>query len=255
MPLHQHGDRLSWGDSVFLNLERDGMPLNVAGISIFEGDIEFESFLRFVESKLPLIPRYLKRVTPPPFNVGLPSWDYDPGFDIRNHMREVSLKHGSDAELKALAGNILGQVMDRQHPLWEMTLVRGLKGTRSALIARMHHCLADGIGGVGIMSLLMDASPVAPNLPKHRTQVRVPAPRAAVSQFMDGLVSSYASLMEPIVSTWTNVLKIAERTLAERKLADDEFSNCCRSCLRRPSGSSSMLSTAGRRNSRGRKSL
>lgn len=225
MPHHQHGDRLSWGDSVFLNLERDGMPLNVAGISIFEGDVQFKSFLRFVESKLPLIPRYLKRVTPPPFNVGLPSWDYDPDFDISNHMREVSLKHGSDAELKALAGNILGQVMDRQHPLWDMTLVHGLKGNRSALIARMHHCLADGIGGVGIMSLLMDASAVVPRLPKRRLVLRVPAPRDHASSLLDGLLSSYTSFMDPILSAYVNALKITERTLAEGvDLTGDEFS-------------------------------
>ena len=28
MENHKNGDRLSWGDSVFLNLEREGMPLN-----------------------------------------------------------------------------------------------------------------------------------------------------------------------------------------------------------------------------------
>jgi hypothetical protein len=26
---NQQGDRLSWGDTVFLHLEREGMPLNV----------------------------------------------------------------------------------------------------------------------------------------------------------------------------------------------------------------------------------
>src|SRR6266496_4264897 len=88
MQNHQPADRLSWGDSVFLNLERSGMPLNVAGVSILEGQITFKTFLRFVESKLPLIPRYLQRVKAPPLNVGLPSWDYDPDFDIRNHVRE-----------------------------------------------------------------------------------------------------------------------------------------------------------------------
>ena len=62
-------------------------------------------------------------------------------------MREVTLKDGSDAELKALAGKIFGKVMDRQHPLWDLTLVRGLKGNRTGIIARMHHCLADGIAG------------------------------------------------------------------------------------------------------------
>jgi hypothetical protein len=70
MQKHQDGDRLSWGDTVFLHLEREGMPLNVAYLCVFDGEIPFEDCLQFVESKLPLIPRYLKRVVPPPFNVG-----------------------------------------------------------------------------------------------------------------------------------------------------------------------------------------
>ncbi len=123
----QQGDRLSWGDTVFLHLEREGMPLNVACVCVFEGKIPFEACVQFVESKLPLIPRYLKRVVPPLLNIGLPSWEYDSAFEIRNHVREATLKHGSDAELKTLAGKILSTVMDRQHPLWDMTLVHGLE--------------------------------------------------------------------------------------------------------------------------------
>ncbi len=163
-----NSERLSWGDSVFLNLERPGMPLNVACVSIFEGDIRFHDYLRFVESRLPLIPRYLMRVAPPVLTAGLPSWIYDSEFNIRDHVREVTLKHGSDVELKDLAGKVLGKVMDRQRPLWDLTLVRGLKGNRTGLIARMHHCLADGIAGVGIMSALMDASPTPQRLPKRK---------------------------------------------------------------------------------------
>lgn len=226
MQNHQHGDRLSWGDSVFLNLERDGMPLNVAGVSILEGDIQFEPFLRFVESKLPLIPRYIKRVTAPPLDVGLPTWDYESGFDIRNHMREVTLKHGSDAELKALAGKILSTVLDRQHPLWDMTLVHGLKGNRTALIARMHHCLADGIAGVGIMGLLMDKSPIAPRLPRRKQRLRVPPPPGVVSSLLDSMLTSYSDFVERILSAWTDVLNISERAVADgANLAGDEFSD------------------------------
>lgn len=225
MQKHPHGDRLSWGDSVFLNLERDGMPLNVAGVSILEGDISFETYLRFVESRLPMIPRYLKRVTSPPFNVGLPSWDYDPDFDIRNHVSEVTLRHGTDAELKALAGKILSKAMNRQRPLWDMTLVHGLKGNRTGLIARLHHCLADGIAGVGLMNLLMDASPSAPRLPRRRARLRVPPPRDGVSSLVEGLVSSYSNLLKRLLSTWAGILNITGRTVVNgRSLAGDEFS-------------------------------
>ncbi len=106
---HQPGDRLSWGDTVFLNLEREGMPLNVACLCVLEGDIPFEAYLRFVESRLPLIPRYLKRVVPSALNVGLPSWDYDPTFDIRNHVREASAETRDGCGAEGTGGEDPGQ--------------------------------------------------------------------------------------------------------------------------------------------------
>jgi len=190
------------------------MPLNVGSVSLLGGEIPFAAFRRFIESKMSLIPRYLKRVVAPPFNIGLPRWDYDPEFDIRNHVRQVTLKHGTDKELKALAGKLFSKVMDRQHPLWDLTLVRGLKGKRTGLIIRMHHCLADGIAGVGIVSGLMDASPVAPRLPWGKLRFRVPPPSGTATSLVDGLTSSYSNFIERLLAAWGDALNIAERTVA-----------------------------------------
>jgi diacylglycerol O-acyltransferase len=211
---HRSTDRLSWGDTVFLNLEREGMPLNVACVSVLDGEIAFEDYLRFVESRLPLIPRYLMRVVDPPLHAGLPIWDYDPEFDVGYHVREITLKHGTDAELKAQAGKLFGKVMDRQRPLWDLTLVHGLKGNRAALIARMHHCLADGIAGVGLMSALMDTTPDVKPLPQRKTRLRVPPRRDPMTSLVDGLTSSYGNFMDRILSAWADVLSMTERTLA-----------------------------------------
>ncbi len=220
----QQGDRLSWGDTVFLHLEREDMPLNVACLCVFEGEIPFEDCVQFVESKLPLIPRYLKRVVPPPLNIGLPTWEYDADFDIRRHVREATLKHGSDAELKTLAGKVLSTVMDRQHPLWDLTLVHGLKGNRSGLIFRLHHCLADGIAGVGIMNVLMDASPVAPRLPKRKLRLRVPSPPGTWAAITNGCVDSYSEFIKRILAALADLSSMAERFAANGgKLATDEF--------------------------------
>jgi diacylglycerol O-acyltransferase len=225
MQNHHQSDRLSWGDTVFLHLEREGMPLNVASVSVLEGVIPFEDCLQSIESKLPRIPRYLKRVVAPPLNVGLPSWEYDPNFDLRNHVREVTLKHGTDTELKALAGKLFSRVMDRQHPLWDLTLVHGLKGNRSGLILRMHHCLADGIAGVGIMHVLLDASPDAPCLPRKKFRLRVPPPRDAINSLMDGVVNSYGDFVKRILAAWADLLDMTERMAANgESLATGEFS-------------------------------
>ncbi len=218
---HRSIEGLSWGDSVFLNLEREGMPLNVACLSIFEGELTFHDLVRFVESRLPLLPRYLKRVVAPPLNAGLPNWDYDPDFDISNHIHEATLKHGSLPELKALAGKLLTKVMDRRHPLWDMTLVR-LKGNRTALIARMHHCLADGIAGIGIMSILMDPTPEVAPLPARKRPLRVPKPLDPVTALLESLTGSYSNLMDRVLSAWSNMLNITEQSLASAGNPDSD---------------------------------
>ena len=93
-PSDVQGDRLSWGDTVFLHLEREGMPLNVACVCVFEGDIAFEACVQFVESKLPLIPRYLKRLVAPP----LEYWPSELG--IRPHLRHPQPRTRGDAEAR-----------------------------------------------------------------------------------------------------------------------------------------------------------
>jgi diacylglycerol O-acyltransferase len=211
---HHQDDRLSWGDTVFLHLEREGMPLHIAGVSVFEGVIPLGTCRDFIESKLPLVPRYVQRVVTPPFNIGLPTWEYDPNFDIRNHVHEVTLKRGTDAELKAVAGKILSKVMDRLRPLWDFTLVRGLKGDRTGVVLRMHHCLADGIAGIGIMNVLMDPSPIAQSLPKKKRSFRVPRPRDPLTSLLEGLVSSYSNIVERVLTAQSDGLSIAQTVAA-----------------------------------------
>jgi diacylglycerol O-acyltransferase len=220
----QGSDRLSWGDTVFLHLEREGMPLNVACVSVLEGEISVEDWIQFLGAKLPLIPRFLKRVVPAPFGFGLPSWEYDQEFDLRRHLREVTLKYGTDTELKAVAGKLFSKVMDRQYPLWDMTLVHGLKGNRTGWIVRMHHCLADGIAGVGIMNVLLDTSPEAPRPFKRKFKFRVPAPRDPLTSLVAGFADSYSEFVQRILSAWADLLSIAEGVAANGgNLATDQL--------------------------------
>jgi diacylglycerol O-acyltransferase len=224
MPNPQSVDHLSWGDTVFLNLEREGMPLNVASVCVFEGELPFEDCLHFIESKLPLVPRYLKRVTPPPFGLGLPTWEYDPGFDLRRHVREVTLKHGTDTELKTFASKLFSKVMDRRHPLWDMTIVHGLKGKRTGLVVRLHHCLADGIAGVGMMNALFDPRAQAPPLTAPK-ETQAPRPNDALASLTAGLLDSYSGFAKRILSGLNDALNMVERAAANGgAVPTEEFS-------------------------------
>jgi diacylglycerol O-acyltransferase len=213
MPQNRESNRLSYGDALFLYLEREGMPLNVASVNVFEGVISLKACTDFIESKLPLIPRYRQRVVSPPFNIGLPSWEFDPKFDIRNHVHEVTLKRGTDAELQTAAGKILSQMMDRERPLWDFTLVRGLKGNHTGVVTRMHHCLADGLAGVGLLNVLMDPSPEVHPLPRKKTRFRVPTKNDPLASLLDELITSSASVAERVITAQTELLSVIQQVL------------------------------------------
>jgi len=219
----QNGDRLSWGDALFLYLEREGMPLNIASVSIFEGQISLDECTRFIESKLPLLPRYYQRVVTPPLNLGFPSWEYDPEFDIHNHIREVKLKHGTETELKAVAGKILSVVMNRQRPLWDFTIVSGLKGNRTAMVKRIHHCLADGIAGIGLMNVLLDAGPEGHAETKKKPRRQLRKAHDALTSMLDGLLGAYTDVVQSVLTAQSTVASVGERIAGGADWSSEEF--------------------------------
>ena len=213
MPQDRDHNRLSGGDALFLYLERDGMPLNVASVNVFEGEISLKACRAYVESKLPLVPRYRQRVVLPPFNIGLPVWEYDPEFNIKNHVRQVTLELGTEAEFKAVAGKILSRMMDRERPLWDFTLVRGLKDGNTGIITRMHHCLADGLAGVGLLNVLMDPSPEVHPLPKRKPHFHVPPQKVSTTSLLDELITSSSSIAQRVITAQTEFLSVLQQVL------------------------------------------
>ena len=210
MPESQPNNSFSWADALFLYIERPGQPLSIASVSIFEGAIPLKICRDFVESKLPLLPRYRQHVVFPPFNIGLPSWQFDPNFDIRNHIHQVNLRHGTELDLKAVASKIVSTHLDRQRPLWDLTLVRGLEGNRTGLVVRIHHCLADGMAGLAIVNVLMDASPETSPLPRKQSALPPPPARDPGAQLLDGLMKSYFAAVKGALTLQSEALHIVQ---------------------------------------------
>lgn len=215
---HLHpGDRLTSEDAVFLYLETKEMPLHIGSVSIFDGPIPFEACMDYIESRLPLIPRYRQRIVVPPFNIGHPTWESDPDFDIRNHVHHVVLRRGTEAALREFAGRLFGQIMDRNRPLWDMTVVDGLSGGRSALISRVHHCLVDGVSGVGLINILLDPQLQAQNGHKLKAPhaPQLPGPTTALA---NALVSSYSEMVERILSAQSAALNVTQALMSDQAL-------------------------------------
>jgi WS/DGAT/MGAT family acyltransferase len=147
-------------DASFLYAEDGTTHMAIASCAIFEGPTPaYADLVALFAAKLPLVPRYRQRVRFVPLDLGRPVWVDDPAFDISFHVRHTALPApGDEAALNRLFGRLMSQELDRSRPLWETWLVDGLDGGRWAIISKVHHCMVDGVAGVDLISVVLDAS-------------------------------------------------------------------------------------------------
>ncbi len=210
---------LSSADAAFLYLERKEIPLHIASVSVFDGAIPYKKFVASIRAKLHLVPRYRQIVVMPPWNLGLPTWEDDPHFNIHRHIfRETLAPPGGDNELEALAGRIFSGLLDRSKPLWDIHVVDGLKDGRGAIIWRMHHALADGVSGTGILKVMLDTTPEGCK-PSRSPRNRSPRPTAPDST-KDAIFDTVRGSLEGLLSLESGVLSFAQTFLDNRNSSE-----------------------------------
>lgn len=155
--------RLTPQDASFLYGESFHGPLHIGSLSWFDGEFDYESLLRQVETRLHLIPRYRQRLSFVPFNLNHASWEDDPSFRLENHIHAHRLPAGAtEATLLRAAMDVHEPLLDRSRPLWEIHLFTGLEDGRSALLQKVHHCMVDGASGVELQTVMFDFEAEAP---------------------------------------------------------------------------------------------
>jgi WS/DGAT/MGAT family acyltransferase len=160
--------RLGAVDEAYLLMEGPTMPMHVASVGVFEGPglctdrgrLRLDTIRHRVEARLDLLPRLRERVVPVPFGLHRSVWVEDEHFDISNHVDSVALRGGHDeAALIRLVEELVMEPLPRDRPLWHLRFVTGLEGGRVALVQRAHHAMIDGISGVDVSLVLLDATP------------------------------------------------------------------------------------------------
>ena len=189
--------------------------MHVASVMLFEGDPPpYEELLENIERRLHLVPRYRQRLAFVPLGQGRPRWVDDPHLNLRYHVRETALPSpGDEEQLKALAGRVFSQQLDRDKPLWEIWLVQGVAGGRFALLAKTHHALVDGISGVDIVTVLFDTSP-EPAAPPDPGERWLPRPLPSSVQLLGEALVERATVPGEAARTVRAILR-APRKLAE----------------------------------------
>lgn len=158
-------------DRAWLRMDTPENPMMICGVLALDRTISMAHLKRTLEERFLRFRRFRQRVVDKGDGA---YWLDDPLFDLDNHLHLIALPgNGDKAELQKLVGDLNSTAMDFRRPLWQMHYISNYQGG-SALLIRIHHCIADGISLVRVMLSLTDKTP-EPRLKK----VAAPAPAPA----------------------------------------------------------------------------
>jgi len=163
-------------DTAWLRMDNDVNLMMIVGVWLLRPAISYDALCRRVEEKLLRYERFRQRVVR---DAGGASWCDDGDFDIRHHVvREKLARKRGQSEREALqerAGALASTPLDPARPLWQFHLIESYEGG-SALVARVHHCIGDGIALISVMMTITDRSaasrPRRPVWSRHRSSAR-----------------------------------------------------------------------------------
>jgi WS/DGAT/MGAT family acyltransferase len=160
----RRGERLSGEDLGFWWGDQPRQRTTMAMLLVLERRPHSARLRAAVQRAVDAVPRLRQHVVDAPLDLARPRWEDDPTFDLDFHVRRYAVSHDDGApehatlaDLFATLGPIYERPFDRTRPLWELIELDG-PGDGSALFFRLHHGVADGVGGNTILAALTDAS-------------------------------------------------------------------------------------------------
>jgi WS/DGAT/MGAT family acyltransferase len=188
--------------------------MHVASVMLFDGDPPpYDELIESIDRRLHLVPRYRQKLARVPLGQGRPRWVDDPHLNLHYHVRATALPSpGTEDQLKALAGRVFAQPLDRDKPLWEIWVAEGLADGGFAMLSKTHHSLVDGISGIDILTVLFDTSPepAAPPDPGGRW---LPRPLPSGAQLLGEALVERATVPAEVARTVRAVFR-APRQIA-----------------------------------------
>ena len=146
-------------DTAWLRMERPTNPMMITGVLMFAEPMQLAQLKRVIQQRFLSYARFRQK---PVDGAAGAQWVEDEHFDLDWHVRLAGLpgRPGRASEKRALerfVSELASSPLDPTKPLWQFHLVERYQGG-SAVVARIHHCYADGIALVQVLLSLTDTS-------------------------------------------------------------------------------------------------
>ena len=202
---------MSWVDTAWLRMDSASNLMLIVGVWVVQPRVHYADVCRRVTACMRQYPRFMQRVRHDATGY---TWTLDPNFDITRHVvpETLHLAPGQDVQqaLQDRLGELAMQPLDVHHPLWQFHWVEqlGPKGpghagqapTGSALLVRIHHCVADGMALMEVTHALTDDGMALAAERSARRRQTGPTPQAALQPFTRAVVSALETAGDLAVS-------------------------------------------------------
>ena len=174
------GERMSKVDTAWLRMDCDANLMMIVGVWQLAPGVKHAAVCERIEATLLKYDRFRQRVME---DAAGATWVMDRNFDLANHVVIDKLpksKNGANGKthpvgqqeaLQDRVAELATQRLNPKRPLWQLHLIEdytgpdGVKG--SALIVRIHHCIADGIALISVTMSMVDGG-TPPPAPRTR---------------------------------------------------------------------------------------
>jgi diacylglycerol O-acyltransferase len=159
------GERMSKVDTAWLRMDNDANLMMIVGVWQLAPGVKHAAVCERIENSLLKYDRFKQRVME---DAAGATWVNDRNFDLANHVVPEKLPKSANQEqaLQDRVAKLATQRLDPKRPLWQIHLIEdytgpdGVKG--SAMIVRIHHCIADGIALISVTMSLVDGGAPPP---------------------------------------------------------------------------------------------
>ena len=186
------GERMSKVDTAWLRMDCPSNLMMINGVWTVSPGITLAALRERVQERLLQYPRFRQRVVE---DAAGATWVDDQRFDIAAHVQSARLPRrkgeSQQAALQRFVGDLATQPLDPKRPLWHFYLVEDFTGDDglpgSALVVRLHHCIADGIALISVTMSIVDGGAEPP---KRRKK----APASAEDWIADTLIKPFTGM-------------------------------------------------------------
>ena len=164
-------ERMSRVDTAWLRMDNDVNLMMIVGVWLLTPALTLEALRERIESKLLKYERFRQKAVADAMGA---QWVADEHFDITQHVVPATLeRQPGESErqaLQRLCGELAMTPLDPTRPLWQFQFIENYEGG-SALVARIHHCIGDGIALISVMMSITDGGA---DPPKRRVREAAP---------------------------------------------------------------------------------